>query len=150
MKTMYLPLLAALLIAGCAGSPNANVTQVDPKTGQPMQAADTAAAMLRAFPDIPIPANHKIDLDRSMIFTTPGQSMGKLATQGSGDVDTIYHFYTEKMPQNGWNLVNAFQSATSSLYYAKPGRFVAIIIEPRGLGGSRVSLNIGPEGSGSK
>ncbi|HEX2859284.1 MAG TPA: hypothetical protein VHP58_03705 [Alphaproteobacteria bacterium] len=147
---MYLSLLAAALVAGCAGSPNANVTQTDPKTGQPVQAAETAAAMLRAFPDIPIPANHKIDLDRSMIFTTPGQSMGKLATTGSGDVDSLYHFYIDKMPQNGWNLVNAFQSSTSSLYYAKPGRFVAIIIEPSGFKGSRVSLNIGPEGAASR
>jgi hypothetical protein len=49
------------------------------------------------------------------------------------------------MEGQGWSLVNSFQSSTSSLYFAKPGRFVAIIIESLGKLGSRVYINVGPE-----
>jgi hypothetical protein len=136
---------AATVLAGCAVTGNNNVTQIDPKTGQPVPVAEVAAAMLKAFPDVPIPATHKLDLEHSMIFTAPNQTLGKLATTGSGTVDTIYHFYAAQMPQNGWHLVNSFQSGTSSLYFAKPGRFVAIIIEADGSRSSRVTMNIGPE-----
>jgi hypothetical protein len=144
-KTLYLSALAVALLSACTSMQNAGVTQIDPKTGQPVPAAETAAAMLKAFPDVPIPANHKLDLERSMIFTAPNQTLGKLATTGGGSVDTVYHFFADQMPKNGWHLVNAFQSGTSSLYFAKPGRFVAIIIEADGRNSSRVSMYIGPE-----
>src|SRR5262245_33519003 len=92
----------AVLLAGCAmlepRDSNANIVTIDPKTGHPIETATTAAAMLKAFPDIPIPASHRLNLERSMIFTATAQTMGKLTTEGSGDVDTIFHFYNRQMP----------------------------------------------------
>jgi hypothetical protein len=141
-QTLVLLTFAALGLAACDGFQPLNTTRLDPKTGQP---AAEAATLLKAFPDIPVPANHKVDLERSMIFTSPSQTVGKLTTEGPGDVDTIYRFYQKEMQTQGWNLVNAFQSATSSMYFAKPGRFVAVIIEADGRNASRVTLNVGPE-----
>ena len=100
---------------------------------------------VKAFPDIRLPANYEIDLERSVIFTSPTQTVGKVVLNGTGDVDSVYRFYENSMSEQGWSLVNAFQSATSSLYFAKPGRFVAIIIESTGKNGSRVTMNVGPE-----
>jgi hypothetical protein len=145
MRALIPSCLLLALLAGCTGGPNPNVVQTDPKTGQPVESPGTAAAMLKAFPDVPIPADHKLDLEHSVIFTAPTQAMGKLVTEGGGSVDTVYHFYAQQMPAQGYKLVNAFQSSTSSLYFTKPGRFVAIIIESAGRSSSRVSMNIGPE-----
>lgn len=118
------------------------------ETGEVQRVSDIKTfetGLINAFPDVPIPSTHKINLEQSVIFTSPTQTVGKIALDGSGDVDSLYRFYEQQMRDNGWSLVNAFQSSTSSLYYAKPGRFVAIIIEALGAGNSRVYLNIGPE-----
>jgi hypothetical protein len=149
IQTLAAIALSALILTAC--NPNLrrpDVTRVDPKTGEVSTRTDAReieAGLLQAFPDVPIPAGHKIDLERSMIFNSPSQTVGKLTAEGSGDVDSVYRFYQAKMQENGWNLVNAFQSATSSLYYAKPGKFLAIIIEATGRRSTRVTLNVGPE-----
>lgn len=100
--------------------------------------------VIKAFPDISIPSTHKIDLEKSVIFTSPTQTVGKITLSGSGDADSLYRFFEEQMSANGWSLVNAFQSSTSSLYFAKPGKFVAVIIESTKTG-SDVFINVGPE-----
>jgi len=102
------------------------------------------AGIIKSFPDIPIPSSHRIDLEKTVIFTSPTQTMGKIALAGRGDADSLFRFFETQMVNNGWSLVNSFQSSTSSMYFAKPGRFVAIIIEARGKN-SAVYLNIGPE-----
>lgn len=102
------------------------------------------SGIIKAFPDIPIPSTHRINLDKSVIFTSPSQTVGKIALAGSGDADSLYRFFEEQMVSNGWSLVNAFQSATSSMYFAKPGKFTAIIIESTPTG-SDVYINVGPE-----
>lgn len=141
---------AALVSAGCGlggvyKSPD--VQRVD-DSGQAQTVSEIEnfeSGIINAFPDIPIPASHKIDLERSVIFTSPTQTVGKITLDGKGDLDSLYRFFETQMNAQGWSMVNAFQSATSSLYFAKPGRFVAIIIEATGKNSSRVSINIGPE-----
>lgn len=125
-----------------------DVSRVDPKTGEVQTYTDTKeleSGILKAFPDVPIPANFKIDLERSTIFTSNQQSLGKVVSEGRSDPQSVYRFYESAMPAGGWSLVNAFQSSTSSMYFAKPGKFVAIIIESTGRFSSKVTLNIGPE-----
>lgn len=143
--------LATLALSACANSPFGVYKTPDreayDETGK-MQTVTKAKSfetgIIKAFPDIPIPSSHKIDLERTVIFTSPTQTVGKVTLTGKGDVDSIYRYFEAQMVNNGWNLVNAFQSATSSMYFAKPGRFVAIIIEGTAQN-STVFLNIGPE-----
>lgn len=99
------------------------------------------SAMLKAFPDVPIPASHRIDLSESVIFTSPTQTIGKIVLKGSASIDSLFRFFETNMKDKGWSEVNAFQSAVSSLYFAKPGRFVAIVITQD----ATVYINVGPE-----
>jgi hypothetical protein len=125
-----------------------DVTRVNKETGEVQMVSDVKefeAGILKAFPDVPVPATHKMDMERTTIFTSNNQSLGKIVMEGSGDVASLYHFFSTEMPSKGWSLVNGFQSGTSSLYYAKPGKFVAIIMEQVGRRTSRVTLNVGPE-----
>lgn len=150
-KTPALALAVVALATLTACDPNwrsPDVTRVNSETGEVQTISDVKqfeAGILKAFPDIPVPATHKIDLERTTIFTSNNQSLGKIVMEGSGDVSSLYHFFSNEMPAKGWSLVNGFQSSTSSLYYAKPGKFVAVIMERVGRSGSRVTLNVGPE-----
>lgn len=152
MKNLTLAATAALAtLALTACDPNwrsPDVTRVDPKTGEVKVLTgtkDIEAGNIQTFPDVPLPGNHKIDLERSVIFNSANQALGKISTEGSGDVLSVFRFYEQKMPEQGWSLVNSFQTSTASMYYAKPGKFVAIIIEATGRNSSRVTINVGPE-----
>lgn len=105
----------------------------------------TEASLRSAFPDISLPKGSEIDLDRSFVFSSPTQTVGKLAADVPYDVATTFRFYQNQMPADGWSLVNAFQSGTASLYYAKSGRFAGLIIERTGRHSCRVTFNVGPE-----
>lgn len=152
----YIPLnlfglvAAVTVLTGCQGvMKSPDVVRMDTESGQVQtytEAKQFESGIVQAFPDIPMPASHKIDLERSVIFTSPTQTVGKISMIGGGDVDSLYRFFDTQMEANGWSKVNSFQSSTSSLYFAKPGRFVAVIIEGSGKGGgSRVTINVGPE-----
>jgi len=145
---------ACVLVASLAGCANLTGvykrpdTQRVSETGKMETVTDAKTfekGILQAFPDIPIPASHKIDLSQSVIFTSPSQSVGKIVLTGGGDVDSLFRFFESQMTANGWSMVNAFQSNVSSLYFAKPGRFTAIIIDGDQKTGNSVHINIGPE-----
>lgn len=151
-RSLCAAVAVAVIAAGVGGcDPNwrsPDVMRVNKETGEVQTISDVKefeAGVLRAFPDVPVPATHKIDMERTTIFTSNNQSLGKIVMEGSGDVASLYHFFSTEMPAKGWSLVNGFQSGTSSLYYAKPGKFAAVIMEQTGRRGSRVTLNVGPE-----
>lgn len=102
------------------------------------------SGLIKSFPDLPLPSSHRIDLNQSVIFSSPSQSVAKIVMTGKGDVDNLYRFFETNMKAKGWTLVNSFQSSIASMYYAKPGKFVAIILDGTGRD-SRVFINIGPE-----
>ena len=139
---------ALLSLTACTQGWSPQVTRINPKTGETETIGglkEVEAGIIKAFPEIPIPANHRIDVDRSVIFHSQKQSVGKIVTSGSGDIASIYNFYETEMPTKGWTLVNGFLSSVGSLYYARPGTFVAITISQNGTRGTSVTLNIGPE-----
>lgn len=153
LKNHTIPtVLLAASLAACTAAPfsgpyKSPEVQSYGEQGEPVVQNDTRAfesGIIKAFPDIPIPSTHRINLDKSVIFTSPSQTVGKVALAGSGDADSLYRFFEEQMASNGWSMVNAFQSATSSMYFAKPGKFTAIIIESTPTG-SDVYINVGPE-----
>ena len=141
--------LALMVVVGGLYGCNGNMyfrpdrTTVD-ENGQPQvisEAKSLEEGTLQAFPDLPIPASHRIDLVESVIFSSPTQTVGKIVLRGRTDNASLYRFFEDQMVAKGWSTVNAFQSSVSSLYFAKPGRFVAIVITED----SSVYINIGPE-----
>ena len=151
IKTSFIAvtvLSLGLVVAACSQKwQKPEVTRIDAKTGEVQTKnglKEIEAGTIKTFPDLPLPATHKIDLDRSVIFHSNNQALGKVVAAGGGDLPSVFAFYQEEMPRKGWTLVNSFQSNVGNLYYARPGTFVAITIEPTGRG-SRVTMNIGPE-----
>lgn len=150
-KTSLIALMvvvAGLAVAACSQKwQKPEVSRVNTKTGEVQTKnglRDIEAGTIKTFPDLPLPATHKIDLDKSVIFNSNNQALGKVVASGKGDIASVFAFYQAEMPKKGWTLVNSFQSNVGNLYYARPGTFVAITIEPSGRG-SNVTMNIGPE-----
>ena len=91
LKTSVGAAMATALLTGCIGgvykSPDVAQRTESGETQYVADAKEFESGIIKAFPDIPIPATHKIDLQQSVIFTSPTQTMGKIALTGSGDVD---------------------------------------------------------------
>lgn len=143
--TLFVALSGALV--GCSNL-GGNYFKPDRQTvneeGQPQtitESRDIEKGIIKAFPDIAVPATHRVDLSESVIFTSPSQTVGKIVLKGNADSASLYRFFEESMPNKGWSNVNQFQSAVSSLYFAKPGKFAAIVITED----STVYINVGPE-----
>ena len=143
--TSLLLVCCALSLSGCLGStymkPDRRTTN---EQGQPQTisaAKELEEGILKAFPDLPVPATHRVDLSQSVIFTSPTQTIGKVVLRGNADPNSLFRFFEDNLTAKGWSTVNAFQSAVSSLYFAKPGRFVAIVITED----QTVYINVGPE-----
>lgn len=130
---------------GCGGNmyfrPDRTTVDENGQARTISEAKSLEEGTLQAFPDLPIPASHRIDLVESVIFSSPTQTVGKIVLRGRTDNASLYRFFEDQMAAKGWSTVNAFQSSVSSLYFAKPGRFVAIVITED----SSVYINIGPE-----
>lgn len=139
--------MAGTLVTGCSNL-TGNYIKPDRQTvneqGQPQtitESRDIEQGIIKAFPDIPVPATHRVDLSESVIFSSPTQTVGKIVLKGNADSASLYRFFEDKMPEKGWSTVNQFQSAVSSLYFAKPGKFAAIVITED----NTVYINVGPE-----
>ncbi len=126
---------------------SANVTRVteDGRTEVVSEVESYEKGFIKAFPDIPIPSTHRINLAKSVIYTSPSVTMAKVTLSGGGDLDSLYRFFEENMAANDWTMVNAVQSSQSFMHYAKPGRFTSIFIENLGKYGNQVHMTVGPE-----
>lgn len=149
MRTLYVASFLTLsLLTGCASTGSTyrtpDVQRVNEKTGKVEYVSNAKTlemGFLNNFNDLPIPSSHKADLSQSMMFSSPSQSIGRITLKGPADMDSLFRFYEDNMNAKGWKMVNAFQASVSSLYYAKPGRFAAIVID----GDGTIIINIGPE-----
>ena len=64
--------------------------------GQPQtitESRDIEKGIIKAFPDIPVPATHRVDLSESVIFTSPSQTVGKIVLKGNADSASLYRFF---------------------------------------------------------
>lgn len=145
-KFLSLMLVSVALTACGSVYKSANVTRVteDGRTEVVSDVENYEKGFISAFPDVPIPSTHRINLAKSVIYKSQTVTMAKVTLTGGGDLDSLYRFFEENMAANDWSMVNAIQSSQSFLHYAKPGRFVSIVIENLGKYGNAVHITVGP------
>jgi hypothetical protein len=119
--------LAAVALAGCSGtSGTAN--------SNPSPAGNPAAANVPGFAkfsDIPMPAKNELDLDRTLIFGTDKDWVGRVALTAPISVNDAYDFYKREMPRLGWTELTSVRSATSVLSYQLDNRVATIQVTAR-------------------
>jgi hypothetical protein len=125
-------------ITGCASMMRGN-------SGKPLEPART----LR-FSDIPVPAGFKLMPQQSYSFENEGIRVAFLKYSGRGTLDQALNFYKDQMPLSKWNLLNISEFGTRLLNFERDGETCIITMETLPLGGTIVSLSIGPKSSGIK
>lgn len=134
-------LCAAAALAGCAGE----TSNSNPSNGNP--AAQQAG--FAQFTDVPIPPKNNIDLDRTLVFGSDHDWIGRIALSSSMGVSEVYDFYKREMPKLGWTELTSLRSATSVLSYQQDNRIATIQVVSGRFGlGTQIDFWMNPRAQG--
>ena len=133
---------AAVLAACVAVSACTNQVGVAPATGA-SGPSETRVSFAR-FPDLPLPREAQINLDRTLVFGGDDTWIGRLVINASGDPNDIFDFFKQKLGGYGWQEITSVRSAVSVLTYTRQERVATIQIQGRTLRGSEVTITVSP------
>ncbi|HTP84102.1 MAG TPA: hypothetical protein VMQ11_14225 [Alphaproteobacteria bacterium] len=136
-------LAAAAVLAGCSGMSSSNP---QPSNGNPTGPQQAGFAQ---FTDIPIPPKNTIDLDRTLVFGSDRDWIGRVSLSSSMAVSEVYDFYKREMPKLGWNELTSVRSSTSVLTYEMDNRVATIQVGSGRFGlGTQVDFWMNPKSGG--
>lgn len=100
------------------------------------------------FIDIPMPGKNSIDLDKTLVFGTERDWVGRVSLSSSMGVSEIYDFYKREMPRFGWSELTSVRSSTSVLSYQMDNRIATIQVTGQRFGGATVDFWMNPRAGG--
>ena len=134
---------AAAVLAGCQGMSSSNPPPSNGNPGAPGQPG------FAQFTDIPIPPKNTIDLDRTLVFGSDRDWIGRVSLSSSMAVGEVYDFYKREMPKLGWTELTSVRSATSVLSYQMDNRVATIQVGSGRFGlGTQVDFWMNPRAGG--
>jgi len=95
------------------------------------------------FGDVMLPRELKVDKKESFVFHTPGMTAGVLVLSGGVDANSLFTFFENKMPVDGWQQVSSFKAARSMMLFKKKERWCVISITD-GSFSTKVQLWVAP------
>lgn len=131
-------------VGGCSGVAGSSSAAAPGADAGPADAAATNAAGFARFSDIPMPPKNSIDLDRTIVFGTERDWIGRIALSSSLNVSDTYDFYKREMPRFGWTELTSVRSATSVLSYQMDNRIATIQVSGQRFGGSTIDFWMNP------
>lgn len=131
--------IAVLILTSCAVD-NQEMSRMDAasayKDGPPPQFSQ--------FKDIPIPEDSKMDLERTLLFGSENDWIGRLYFIAPYNAGGIFDFYVAEMPLFGWQQLTAVRAELSTLTFKRGNRIASIEITPSSFNGSVISFTVSP------
>ncbi len=106
----------------------------------------TPTSAFSQFPDIPVPAGAKMNVDRTLVFGSDPW-FGQLALNASSNAGLMFDFFRSNLGQHKWQEVTSVRAPTSILTYMQDDRVLAISIQGSTLGGSDITITVSPRGA---
>ncbi len=104
---------AALMVAGCTTTVK-GVGGVNSTAGQ-----SAVGQSIYIFPDLPVPVELEQDMDRTMLIKTPQFQGGIVVLRGRVTVKSLLKYFSQKLTENGWQLVGSMTAKRSLLAFSK-------------------------------
>jgi hypothetical protein len=131
-----------VLAAACSGGTALTPASRTEQGAQPL-------AAFTEFPDVPVPAGAKMDLDRSLVLGSREFWLGRLAMSAAQKATGLFDFYQREMPTFGWQEITSVRSETSILTYARGDRIATVQIKGSAFSDAAVDITISPRGEHS-
>lgn len=81
------------------------------------------------FGDILLPSQLSVNDNESFVFTTEGLTAGVLSLKGRLTAKSLISFFSNKMPVDGWQMINKFVGQRNMMLFKKQTRYCTITID---------------------
>jgi hypothetical protein len=81
------------------------------------------------FGDILLPSQLSVNDNESFVFTTKGLTAGVLSLKGGLTAKSLISFFCNKMPVDGWRMINKFAGQRNMMLFQKQARYCTITID---------------------
>lgn len=112
---------------------------------QPEQQA-TDPSTFAQITDVPIPANSRLNIDRSIILGGPETWTGRAELAVPYSSAEMYDFFRREMATFGWSELTSVRADESVLTYRRGVRIATITIVGLSRGGAIVAFTVAPQG----
>lgn len=108
---------------GCANMKSSS-SGADPAAGSQM-----SAGFYYDFNDIRVPEEMELQTDKSSITPGQGSNVGVMKFKGRVEPSSLFDFFANTMPKDGWHLLTYQKYQRFLLVFSKDDRFVVMTIE---------------------
>lgn len=114
------------------------------------EAADAASGLAAApeqrFPDIPLPADVRENMERTFVYQAPGLEVGRMVYTSKATVQELSQFFIRELPALDWTLESVTQAENSvSLFFNKPEKRLEVTVSGQGIARSQeIVLHLKP------
>lgn len=115
-----------------------------PSTGDDKNGSPTPPPAFSQFSDVPVPANARMDLEKTIILGAEDGWIGRLALDVNYPLTEMYSFYEREMPNFGWERITVVRSSVTTMTYSRGARIATITLQPRSSGSSIVDFTVSP------
>jgi hypothetical protein len=126
-----------MVLIGMAACSPLDAKYSDRPAKKPMVATQTAAPpapVFSDFKDVLIPGELTEDKRHSSVIQTGEVGTGFMAFYGRVEERSVIHFFSVKMPENGWQAVTVQKSPFSTIMiFSKGNRWCTIAVKERGF-----------------
>lgn len=137
-----------LALAGCQLNPLGNENTVSTSStaaGENRDGKSNAAPAFSQFSDVPVPANARMDLDKTIILGAEDGWIGRLALDANYPLTEMYAFYEREMPKFAWDRITVVRSSVTTMTYSRGARIATITLQPRGAGAAIIDFTVSPQ-----
>jgi len=108
MQKTSSPLLCLLLVCGVMVVQPANAAaKPEAKTYARIGEAQPSTHFAKAIEDLPLMDGLELVSEDDVVFIFGSNRIAQTTAKGWVDIDVVYYFYQDTLPQLGWNQVNA-------------------------------------------
>lgn len=138
-----------LLVAGCQMNPltssNSIKTSASAPAGGTRNGSPAPPPAFSQFSDVPLPANARMDLDKTIILGAEDGWIGRLALDASYPLTEMYAFYEREMPKFSWDRITVVRSSVTTMTYGRGARIATITLQPNGGSATTVDFTVSPQ-----
>ena len=118
---------AAFVTTGCSSLKSKRSTSSS--NNRRAAATTKSKAVYYDFGDVLLPNQLSVNDKDSFVFTTSGLTAGVLSLKGRVTAKSLLSFFTNKMPVDGWHLINKFTGQRNMMLFKKRTRYCTITID---------------------
>ena len=132
------------IVGGCSQTATmSNISNETSSPGKNTQASTASPSAFAQFPEIPIPPNTQINVDKTLVFGS-NPWFGQLTLGSFTNANRVYDFFRNNMPNLGWTPGQEVRGTTHILTYENMDRKMTILINSRTLTGSEIIITVSP------